>query len=47
MRPTALGEDSEDQFHFTPADALEAYDQRDAERCETWRNRFGGADLAR
>lgn len=40
MRLTALGEDREEQFVLSPADALEAYDTRDAQRCETWRNRF-------
>jgi len=40
MRLTALGEDREEQFFLSPADALEAYDTRDAQRCETWRNRF-------
>jgi len=40
MRLTALGEDREEQFALSPAEALEAYDKRDALRCETWRNRF-------
>ena len=40
MRLTALGEDNECQFDLSPADALEAYEARDAERCEIWRNRF-------
>lgn len=40
MRLTALGEDREQQFHQSPADALAAYDQRDARRCEIWRSRF-------
>ncbi len=40
MRLTALGEDREDQFDLSPADALQAYDARDAKRCETWRKRF-------
>ena len=40
MRLTALGENSEDQFNQSPADALRAYDARDAERCEIWRDRF-------
>lgn len=40
MRLTALGEDREERFVLSPADALEAYDTRDAQRCETWRNRF-------
>nr|WP_217351951.1 oxidoreductase [Ruegeria sp. HKCCD8929] len=41
MRLTALGEDSEDQFDQSPADALEAYEKRDSERCVDWRIRFG------
>ena len=40
MRLTALGEDTESQFDLTPAAALEAYEARDAERCERWRKRF-------
>lgn len=40
MRLTALGEDREDQYLLRPADALVAYNKRDAQRCETWRNRF-------
>lgn len=41
MRLTALGEDREDQFTQSPAEALQAYDSRDAGRCDIWRNRFG------
>ena len=40
MRLTALGEDSENRFDLSPASALEAYEARDAERCERWRKRF-------
>jgi len=40
MRLTALGEDKENQFDQSPANALEAYDARDAERCKAWRDRF-------
>ncbi len=40
MRLTALGEDNEDEFDLSAADALHAYDARDAKRCETWRGRF-------
>ena len=40
MRLTALGEDTESRFDLSPADALEAYEARDAERCEIWRSRF-------
>ena len=41
MRLTALGEDSEDRFDMSPAQALEVYEARDAARCEQWRARFG------
>ena len=41
MLLTALGEDSEDQFDQSPADALQAYEKRDASRCEAWRRKFG------
>lgn len=40
MRLTALGENNEKQFDLSPANALEAYDVRDGERCEMWRKRF-------
>jgi 2,4-dienoyl-CoA reductase-like NADH-dependent reductase (Old Yellow Enzyme family) len=40
MRLTALAEDREGRFDLSPADALETYETRDAERCETWRKRF-------
>ena len=40
MRLTALAEDREEQFGLSPADALETYETRDAERCATWRERF-------
>ncbi|WP_299850783.1 NADH:flavin oxidoreductase/NADH oxidase family protein [uncultured Roseovarius sp.] len=40
MRLTALGKDEESRFDLSPANALEAYEARDAGRCETWRNRF-------
>ena len=40
MRLTALGEDAESQFDLSPTAALEAYEARDAERCERWRKRF-------
>lgn len=38
---TALGKDGEDQFDQSPAEALAAYDARDAARCEIWLSRFG------
>lgn len=41
MRLTALGEHSEDRFDQSPADALDAYEKRDFERCVDWRIRFG------
>ena len=40
MLLTALGTDSEDQFRQSPQEALDAYDSRDAERCERWREKF-------
>ena len=40
MRLTALGEDDEGHFGLSPASALEAYEARDAQRCEIWRRRF-------
>lgn len=41
MLLTALGEDREDHFDQTPAEALATYEARDAERCTIWLNRFG------
>lgn len=41
MRLTALGEETERSFEMSPAEALETYDARDAERCHRWRKRFG------
>lgn len=40
MRLTALGQDSEHKFDLSASDALEAYQARDAKRCETWRDHF-------
>lgn len=40
MRLTALGEEAENTFSMSAADALDAYDKRDAGRCEMWRRRF-------
>ncbi|MEJ6392962.1 oxidoreductase [Gymnodinialimonas sp. 2305UL16-5] len=40
MRLTALGEDSEENFDMTPAQALKAYEARDTERCAKWVQRF-------
>ncbi|WP_298963814.1 NADH:flavin oxidoreductase/NADH oxidase family protein [uncultured Roseibium sp.] len=41
MLLTALGEDREDHFDQSPAEALATYDARDAERCAIWLSRFG------
>lgn len=41
MRLTALGEDCEDRFDLGPAEALDVYEARDADRCEAWLGRFG------
>ena len=41
MLLTALGEDKEDAFNLSPKQALDAYEARDAVRCENWRQRFG------
>ncbi len=40
MRLTALGEDSENAFTMDPKSAMDAYEDRDAQRCITWRERF-------
>ena len=40
MRLTALGEDSEHTFILDPRTALQAYEERDAERCIRWRLKF-------
>lgn len=41
MRLTALGEDGEEAFTLDPAAALRVYEDRDAARCERWREAFG------
>lgn len=41
MRLTALGLGTEDEFDETAASAMIAYERRDAERCQRWRERFG------
>jgi 2,4-dienoyl-CoA reductase-like NADH-dependent reductase (Old Yellow Enzyme family) len=41
MLLTALGEDTEDVFLLTPAEALHVYDARDEKRCAVWLKRFG------
>ncbi|MDE2915360.1 MAG: hypothetical protein OXL68_20880 [Paracoccaceae bacterium] len=40
MRLTALGEDSEDTFTLDPRSALRTYEERDAQRCIKWREKF-------
>ncbi len=40
MRLTALGEDSEDRFALDPRSALRIYEERDAQRCIKWREKF-------
>lgn len=40
MRLTALGEDAGGAFTMEPKEALEVYEQRDAQRCLVWRQRF-------
>ena len=40
MRLTALGEDREHTFSLDPRSALRAYEERDAQRCIKWREKF-------
>ena len=40
MRITALGEDRENMFTLDPQCALRAYEERDAQRCGRWREKF-------
>jgi 2,4-dienoyl-CoA reductase-like NADH-dependent reductase (Old Yellow Enzyme family) len=40
MRLTALGEDTENAFTMDPKAAIDAYEDRDAQRCVVWRERF-------
>ncbi len=40
MRLTALGEDSENTFTLDPESALRVYEERDAQRCIKWREKF-------
>ena len=40
MRLTALGEDSENDFYLDPESALRVYEQRDAQRCIKWMEKF-------
>ena len=40
MRITALGEDRENAFSLSPRTALRVYEERDAQRCVRWREKF-------
>ena len=40
MRLTALGEDRENTFTLDPQSALRIYEERDAQRCIEWRQKF-------
>jgi 2,4-dienoyl-CoA reductase-like NADH-dependent reductase (Old Yellow Enzyme family) len=40
MRITALGEDSEDKFTLDPHSALRIYEERDAQRCIKWQEKY-------
>ena len=40
MRLTALGEDSENTFTLDPQSAMRIYEDRDAQRCIKWREKF-------
>ena len=40
MRLTALGEDSEDDFKLDPESAIRMYEERDAQRCIKWLEKF-------
>ena len=40
MRITALAEDRENTFTLDPRSALRAYEERDAQRCIKWREKF-------
>ena len=43
MRLTALGEDRENTFKMDLPTAIRAYDERDAQRCITWKKQFAHA----
>ena len=47
MRLTALGEDGEDAFVLDPQSALRLYEERDAQRCIKWREKFPAAPNSR
>jgi hypothetical protein len=40
MRLTALAEDGEHQFDLDLATAMRMYEERDAQRCLKWREKF-------
>ena len=40
MRITALAEDREEAFRLDPQSALRVYEERDAQRCIEWREKF-------
>ncbi|MGB5330342.1 MAG: oxidoreductase, partial [Gammaproteobacteria bacterium] len=40
MLITALGEDSEDTFTLDPHSALRIFEERDAQRCTKWQEKF-------
>ena len=40
MRLTALGEDSENDFKLDPESAIRMYEERDAQRCIKWLEKF-------
>lgn len=40
MRMTALGEDCEDKFTLDPHSALRIYEERDAQRCIKWQEKY-------
>ncbi len=42
MRLTALGEDAENEFTLDPQSAIRIYQERDEQRCITWRQKFFG-----
>ncbi|MGI9325779.1 MAG: hypothetical protein ACR2PZ_11215 [Pseudomonadales bacterium] len=47
MRLTALAEGREDVFTLDPASAIRVYEDRDAQRCEMWRQKFGQTSVSR
>ena len=47
MRLTALGQDSENTFTLDPRSAMRIYDERDAQRCIKWREKFPATPVFR